>query len=125
MIDDGLFGFEDKRAREKRLADLEEKARMLREVEERQRAERMKKVAERSAEFNRRHLLAEYQAAGVKPPKLDEKGRPTCSLSLLLCYGWEVMKLGDGRSVLVAPAPTDHDERPRRTRDDYQNAEGR
>jgi hypothetical protein len=61
------------------------------------------RMDERARETNRRQVLAEYQAAGVQPLKVDGTGRPMISLSMLLRIGWEVREIS-GKKVLVAPA---------------------
>lgn len=79
-----------------------EEAERFEKIEAAAEAERRAKATARAMETNRRQTIAEYQAAGVEPPNVDENGRPTVSLSLLLSFGWTIEQIGD-RNVLVKP----------------------
>src|SRR5574337_999474 len=79
-----------------------EEAERLDKIEAKAEAARRARATAWSLETNRRQTIAEYQAAGVEPPNVDETGRPTVSLSLLLSFGWTIEQAGD-RNVLVKP----------------------
>jgi hypothetical protein len=102
-VSDDMFGFEDERDKRARLARLEEEGRRAAEADRRGHDEVMARVAKKSAEFHRRHLLAEYRLAGVAPPETDENGTPKTSLSMLLNLGWRVEEVGGGLRALVPP----------------------
>lgn len=109
-------------ARRARLAALQERAEKLKAIEEEQERQARERATAHSLEVHRRHVMDQYRAAGVEPPLLNEtNGAPLVSLSLLLKYGWTIEALGD-QNVLVPP--TVEPERPRRSRQDYQNVDG-
>lgn len=120
MIDNAVSQTEHERRQ--RMITEGEKALAEERAEE---AKRAAKATARTLDNNRRQLLAEYERAGVEPPFVDENGKPTMSLSMLLRLGWSIKQIsiehvGDER-VLLKPAQQQHK---RMTREEWEQERG-
>ena len=100
--DDDLFEAEEAAKRADRRKQAEKAGDALAAEEARQAAALRARIDERAAETNRRQVIAEYQAAGVEPLRVDGNGRPTVSLSMLLRIGWTIENIS-GKNVLIYP----------------------
>lgn len=86
--------------------DFRQRMAELGEIERRMEAERKARADANTRRSNAMALLHEYERAGVAPPLVNEDGTPSCSLSLLLQFGWSIERFGD-TLTLVKPRMLD------------------